>query len=345
MSATPLTVNGRYAGKRLTGVQRYAMEIVRRLGARCRVVQTDARDGIRGHRWEQATLPRACRGSLLWSPCNTGPLLVRQQVVTIHDATYADASECFSRPFAAWYQFLIPRLARRVRRVMTVSEFSRNRLADLTGVDPANIDVIYNGVDGRFAPPALEAVAAVRREHDLPGPYVLTLGSIEPRKNLATLLKAWPLVAERRPNLTLAIAGGGNAIYADAAVDPRSLPRVKLLGYVDDANLPALYGGCETFVFPSTYEGFGLPPLEAMACGAPVVCSNATALPEVVGDAAVLIEPRDAGAMAEAIVSLTDDVALRADLFGRGRARAARFSWDASAEQVWQVLSRVAGTN
>jgi glycosyltransferase involved in cell wall biosynthesis len=341
----PITVNGRYAGKRLTGVQRYALEIVRRLGDRCRVIHTDAKDGIAGHRWEQSVLPLRCRGSLLWSPCNTGPLLVRNQVVTIHDATYADAAECFSRAFAAWYQFLIPRLARRARRVMTVSEFSRKRLAELTGVDPANIDVVYNGVDARFAPPTPDAVAAVRRKLDLPGPYVLTLGSIEPRKNLATLLKAWPGVAARRPELTLAIAGGGNAIYADAGLDEPSLPRVKRLGYIDDADLPALYGGCESFVFPSTYEGFGLPPLEAMACGAPVVCSNTTALPEVVGDAAVTVDPRDAGAIGDAIVSLTDDRARRADLFERGRARAARFSWDASTEQVWGVLSRAAAVD
>ena len=292
---TPILVNGRYAAKRMTGVQRYAAEIVRRLGTRCRLVGTAVPDGVRGHRWEQASLPLRCRGSLLWSPCNTGPLAVRRQVVTIHDATYADTPECFSRPFAAWYRFLLPRLARRVARVMTVSQFSRRRLAELTGLAEADIDVIPNGVDPRFAPPSAEAVAAVRQRFDLPGPYVLSLGSIEPRKNLATLLRAWPRVAARRPDLTLAIAGGGNAIYGHVGVD--GIQHVRPLGYVPDDLLPALYGGAEAFVFPSVYEGFGLPPLEAMACGAAVVCSDATALPEVVGDAAVMVSPTDADAM------------------------------------------------
>ncbi len=342
MKSLPVTVNGRYAGKRLTGVQRYATELVRRLDGRCRVLRTTASEGVRGHGWEQAVLPLRCRGTLLWSPCNTGPLGVRRQVVTVHDATFADTPECFSRPFAAWYRFLIPRLARRVRRVMTVSQFSRRRLAELTGLAEADIDVVYNGVDARFTPPTADAVAAARRRYGLPGPYVLTLGSTEPRKNLSTLLRAWPRVAGRRPDLTLAVAGGGNRIFAGTGIDPAALAGVRLLGYVDDDHLPALYGGCEAFAFPSVYEGFGLPPLEAMACGAAVVCSDATALPEVVGDAAVLVDPRDADAMADAIVRVTDDLALRADLAVRGRARAARFGWDASAEQAWAVLERAA---
>ena len=338
-------VNGRFVSKRLTGVQRYASEIVSRLGDRCQLTNAGPGDGVRGHRWEQVSLPLQCRGGLLWSPCNTGPLAVRRQVVTIHDATFADTPECFSRPFAAWYRFLIPRLARRVRRVLTVSEFSRRRLAELTGLDERDIDVIPNGVDPRFAPPSPDAVALARARFDLPGPYVLTLGSIEPRKNLATLLTAWSRVADRRTDLTLAVAGAANAIFGRVGIDPASLPRVKLLGYVDDAALPALYGGCETFVFPSVYEGFGLPPLEAMACGAAVVCSNATALPDVVGDGAVLVDPKDADAIAEAIVRVTDGPSLRAALVARGVPRAALFNWDASAELVWQSLARAANMN
>jgi glycosyltransferase involved in cell wall biosynthesis len=339
-------VNGRYAGKRLTGVQRYAREIVTRLSGRCQVIATQARDGIQGHRWEQMSLPLRCRGGLLWSPCNTGPLAVRRQVVTIHDATFADTPDCFGRAFAAWYGWLIPRLARRVRRVVTVSDFSRQRIAETTSVPAQDIDVIPNGVDARFVPASPDEIETMRLKYRLNGPYILALGSLDKRKNLATLLRAWRIVSEKRTDLTLAIAGGSNlSIFSDDGLNVDALPWVQRLGYVDDPDLPALYSGCESFVFPSTYEGFGLPPLEAMACGAPVVCSNATALPEVVGDAALLVAPTDAEAIADAIVRVADDEALRRRLITAGRVRAAQFSWDSSAEQIWQVLARAAANN
>jgi glycosyltransferase involved in cell wall biosynthesis len=339
-------VNGRYAAKRLTGVQRYAVEIVNRLGNRCQVINTTASDGIKGHRWEQASLPLRCRGGLLWSPCNTGPLAVRRQVVTIHDATFADTPECFSRAFAAWYGWLIPRLARRVRRVVTVSDFSRRRIAETTRLSVDQIDVVPNGVDARFVPASAEQIAQMRLTYDLTGPYILVLGSLERRKNLATLLKAWRIISERRSDLTLAIAGGSNlSVFSGDGLDADALPRVKRLGYVEDAALPALYSGCETFVFPSTYEGFGLPPLEAMACGAPVVCSNATALPEVLGEAAFFVPPLDAHAIADAILQAGTDSALRQRLINAGRSRAAMFTWENSAEQIWQVLVKAAEDN
>ena len=339
MNRPPL-VNGRYAAKRLTGVQRYAHEIVRRLGDRVEIAATAARDGIAGHRWEQFALPLKSRGRLLWSPGNTGPLAVRRQVVTVHDATFADTPECFGRAFRAWYDFLIPRLARRVRKVMTVSEFSRRRLAEVTGVAAEDIAVVPNGVDARFAPADDDAVARVREAFGLAGPYVLTLGSVEPRKNLATLLRAWKLVAAKRDDLTLAVAGGANLSIFSGEMREELPPRVKRLGYVDDALLPALYAGCAAFVFPSLYEGFGLPPLEAMACGAAVVSSDATALPEVIGpDAALFVDPRDAHEMAAATSHVCDDAALRERLASAGRARAASYTWEAAAEQVWHILA------
>ncbi|HEX8324153.1 MAG TPA: glycosyltransferase family 1 protein [Tepidisphaeraceae bacterium] len=342
-------VNGRFAGKRLTGVQRYAKEIVERLAGRCEMVRTHARDGIPGHRWEQFVLPLHSRGRLLWSPCNTGPVAVRRQVVTIHDTSFVDTPDCFSRSFAAWYKWLIPRLARRCRRVTTVSEFSRRRIAEVANLPLDRIDVVPNGIHADFKPAGEEAIDALRQRYDLTGPYLLTLGSLEPRKNLKTLLKAWPLIAARRDDLTLAVAGGlggANAsIFNGAGVSFDDLPRVKRLGYVDDADLPALYSGATAFVFPSVYEGFGLPPLEAMACGTPVVCSNATALPEVVGEAAVTFDPLDVEEMAHAVLRVLEDTALRDRLIPRGRARAAEFTWEVATDKAWRVLSEAAADN
>jgi glycosyltransferase involved in cell wall biosynthesis len=289
----------------------------------------------------------SCRGRLLWSPCNTGPLLVRQQVVTIHDTTFFDTPECFGRAFVRWYQWLIPRLARRVRRVLTVSEFSRQRIAELAGIKPERIEVIPNGVHSSFVPANPDDVERVRQQYGLEGPYVLTLGSLEPRKNLSTLLRAWEIVAGRRKDLTLAVAGGANAsIFSSPELSGRAtIPNLRWLGYVEESALPALYTGCEAFVFPSLYEGFGLPPLEAMACGAVVVCSNAAAMPEVLGDAALLVSPRDHEAMADAILRVTRDDQLRTLLGARGRCQAARFTWEASAQRVWSVLSDAAADN
>ncbi|MDB5326825.1 MAG: mtfA [Phycisphaerales bacterium] len=339
MSAS-IVVNGRFACKRLTGVQRYAKEITDRLTGRCDMLWTNAQDGIPGHRWEQFVLPLRSRGRLLWSPCNTGPVAVRRQVITIHDMTYADTPDCFGRAFSAWYKWLIPRLVHRCRRVTTVSEFSRQRISEIAKIDANRIDVVPNGVHADFKPAGEEAIDAVRKQYGLSGPYVLTLGSLEPRKNLATLLKAWPQIAAKRDDLTLAVAGGANlSIFNGQGIGPDTLPRVRRLGYVDDAHLPALYSGAAAFVFPSVYEGFGLPPLEAMACGTPVVCSNTTALPEVVGDAAVTVDPMDADAIAHAVLRLLDDHPLQEQLIHRGRSRAGQFTWEAATAKAWNVLS------
>jgi glycosyltransferase involved in cell wall biosynthesis len=343
--SSSVVVNGRFAAKRVTGVQRYAQEIVSRLGDRCQVLPSN-REGIHGHRWEQASLPLMCRNRLLWSPCNTGPLLVRRQVVTIHDMAFIDTPDCFGRAFAAWYRYLIPRLARRVRRVVTVSQYSRTRIAELTKLDSDQIDVVPNGVDPRFKPTDEQAVDDMRRQYDLQGPYVLVLGSVQPRKNLETLIKAWRIVAEKRKDLTLAIAGAADlSLYGTEGFDASALPQVKRLGYVDDAALPALYTGSEAFVFPSIYEGFGLPPLEAMACGAAVISSNATSLPEVVGDAGMMVSPKDTEAMADAILRVTGDPVLRRLLGVSGQRRAAEFTWESAAQQIWNVLQKAAEEN
>ena len=337
-----VTINGRYLSQRVTGVERYAREVVARSTGATRIVAPRAAGrGVRGHFWEQSVLPARIGHDLLWSPCNTGPLAVARQVVTIHDCAFYDQPEGFSRKFAAWYHWLVPKLARRIRRIITVSKFSRERLLDYCRVADDKIVVIPQGVDERFHPLAPEAIAAVRQELNLPLRYVLFVGNLAPRKNLARLLEAWSLVSPEHPEHSLVLAGAANSVFRDAGL-PEPHPSVRPLGYVADAHLPALYGGAEMFAFPSLYEGFGLPVLYAMACGVPVMTSNVTSLPEVAGDAALLVDPYSVDSLAGGLRSMLGDAALRQDLASRGLRRAQEFTWDRTAASTWEVLRETA---
>jgi glycosyltransferase involved in cell wall biosynthesis len=281
----------------------------------------------------------------LWSPTNTGPLAVRNQVLTLHDAVVLDHPEWFTSAYARWYRWLLPRLVHRVADVITDSEFSKARIHATTGVAEEKLHVVPIGVDARFRPGTDDETARVRKRYRIPRErYLLSLGSIEPRKNLVRLLDAW---ARAEPELTddvvLAVAGaaGRTSIFREVAFD-RTPARVHFTGYVDDADLPALYSGALAFAYMSSYEGFGLPPLEAMACGVPVMTGDRSSLPEVVGDAGVMVDPFDADAIAENIRSLVADEGRRELLGKRGRERASRFTWEQTAEATWQVLTAAA---
>jgi len=358
-----IVVNGRFLTKTLTGVQRYAFEVARRLPGSIKIITPQpiapeyrallnaviidplgrfVRGGGLGHLWEQVALPRWLRkGRVLWSPCGAGPLAVRNQVVTIHDIAHLEHPEWFNSWFAKWYGFLIPRLVHRVRRIITVSEFTKVRLIETTRVPLEKVVVIPNGVDACFQPQPSEEVANVRKVLSIPTPnYVLTLGSLEPRKNLHRLLKAWGNICHKLPTEVWLVVVGGKGhslVFQDISFD-KLPPRVYFTGYVPDKYLPALYSGALAFVYVSIYEGFGLPPLEAMACGTPVVTSNITSLPEVVGDAAVLVDPYNIEAIAWGIWKVLEDTSLREKLRSKGLERVREFTWDRTAELTWNVL-------
>ena len=299
-------VNGRYLLQRMTGVQRYAREIVARLGEKVEVIAPRGTcKGVRGHLWEQAVLPCRMGRSLLWSPSATGPLAVSRQVVTVHDCAFFEQSHCFSRAFAAWYQYLVPRLVRSVRRTITVSEFSRQRIVELCRVSPDRVVAIHSGVDPRFRPQSEDEIAIARSKLSLPARYVLCVGSLEPRKNLARLLQAWQRVQHRVDGLSLVLAGAkGGRVFGDAGLTELGTA-VHAVGYVSDELLPAVSAGAALFIYPSLYEGFGLPVLEAMACGVPVITSHATALPEVTGEAALLVDPLEVESIADGILQFS----------------------------------------
>ncbi len=331
-----IIVNGRFDGRRLTGVERYASEVIRRMGENVKVVKPGRlTTGFRGHAWEQLMLPRALRDEqLLWSPANTGPLVVTKQVVTIHDLSVLDHPEWFAPRFRAWYMLLLPRLARTARVVLTVSEHSRRSILHRFQLPDEKVVAIPNGVNlEKFHP---VDPAEVRGRYGLRQPYVLFVGSLEPRKNLDRLLQSWMLLSEFR-DVELVIVGSGGSIFRPVSI-PTYIRRTRFLGYVPDEDLPGIYSGATLFIMPSLFEGFGLSILEAMACGAPVITSYAGAMPEVAGNAAIQVDPTSAEAMAEAMRTLLLDETLRAGLKKKGLDRACRFSWERSARQILDVL-------
>jgi glycosyltransferase involved in cell wall biosynthesis len=361
-----IQINGRFLTQLATGVQRYAIEVVSRFETLLQSEAIASRQPVtlitpggvgklesyqeithqptkmaRGHLWEQLLLPLYSRGGLLWSPCNVGPLAHPRHVVTIHDVAVLDHPEWFDRKFAAWYGYLLPRLVQRAQKILTDSQYSKERIVFRTQVDPAKIEVIPLGVNAIFAPASIDNKQNWRAAFELPEKYLLFVGTLEPRKNLVRLLKAWELAAGQLMDVHLLIAGGSWKSFGSAGFDQLP-PRSRLLGYFNHEDLPILYNCALGFIYPSLYEGFGLPPLEAMACGTPVIASATTSLPEVVGDAAITVEPEQVEEIAAAIIALAGDEALRAGLSERGLQRAQQFSWERTACQTWQVLKETA---
>jgi glycosyltransferase involved in cell wall biosynthesis len=290
--------------------------------------------GLKGHAWEQLVLPRKVRGRLLWSPSNTGPLAVSRQVVTIHDLAFLDVPATQADRFRRWYAFLVPRLAPRVRHVIVVSEFTKERLLRWVDLPPDRVSVIPNGVDHTLFHP---------RRAKTQNPYVLTVGTLEPRKNLANLLEAWRLAFSRLPGVEMRVVGGRGKSTVFAEQKLSAPPACTFLGRVADEELARLYAGAALVVVPSSYEGFGLPCLEAMACGAPLLYNDIPPFREVAGNAGVPVNATRPSALADAIVSLMRDDGLRKSLAGSAPARAREFRWERTARMTREVLEAHAG--
>lgn len=292
--------------------------------------------------WEQLALPWIARGErldLLHSLAFVSPLVSPcPMIVTVYDLSFLRHPESFRAANRLYLRALTGLSCRRARRVIAISRSTKNDLVACYGVSPDCVAVVYPGCEPEFRPLPRSDVEAFRAVKGLPERYILHLGTLEPRKHVDTLVRAFAAV--RRPGLKLVLAGarGWRVEQVIRAIEEAGLAgEVILPGYVEAEEKPLWYNAAHVFVYASAYEGFGLPVLEALACGVPVVASNTSSLPEAAGDAACLVAARDAGALAGALNALLDDPELRAELAGRGPAQAAKFSWAAAAEQTAAV--------
>ncbi len=359
-----IALNGWFLRSPATGTGQYLQELIRALrplaeacGIQLALVAPQPDSGTRAAiarprlggkpgkvEFEHLTFPRAARrlGARVLHVPHFGPPLrpPLPTIVTIHDLIPIVLPEYRGSLAVRAYTRLAAAGARAARIILADSESSRRDIITHLGIPPERVKVVYLAAASRYAPASDEQVARVRAKYDLPERYVLYLGGFDVRKNVPMIVHAFSaLPQEQADGWRLVIAGQlpeANSVFFP---DPRrnAGPAVRFIGQVEEADKPALYAAAGAFVYPSLYEGFGLPPLEAMACGAPVLSSRTSSLPEVVGEAGLLLNPREIGEWVSGLNAVLGDRALRANLRARGLAQASRFSWDRTARSTLDV--------
>ncbi len=360
-------INGRFLVAKRTGVQRAAYNLIKTLFEidreneyilftgeeqakewnypNVQLVTSRLRvgDNLRNHLWEQFVLPRLARQhkvDILHSPANMAPLFYRgASIVHIHDLCFVVNPQWYSYLFHTAYNIAIPRLARRATRVITNSNNSRNDLLQFYNVDASKVRLIYWAVDQTFG---TDPIKDHRIEEE--GDYILYVGSLEPRKNIGTLIEAFEQLRSDNPDLNtkLILIGGESPLFAAVRLQIKQFHNdVIFKGFVSDDELKQYYRHALVVAYPSLYEGFGLPPLEAMASGAPVVTSNTSSLPEVVGDAALMVSPYDCAQLAGTLERVIRDKRLREEMRRRGYEQVKKFNWYRVARNVLAVYYEV----
>jgi len=274
-----------------------------------------------------------------------------QKLVTIHDLTPLAFPHLFRKTkkgrIAPLYRVMVTLATRRAQYIIAVSQSTKNDLCRLLNIAEDKVVVIYNGVEDRFHTRDARAITYVRKKYEFPAKFILHVGRYDPAKNVLTLIEAFDLLKKQSEmeDVKLVMVGAKTLQYPEikAVVDNRGLNRdVIFTGYLDDEDLPSVYRAAMVLVLPSIYEGFGLPALEAMACGTPVITSNTSSLPEVVGEAGIMVEPRDVHALAEAMELVLMDKHLRSELRARGLERARQFTWEKAARETLKAYQQVA---
>ncbi|CAG4887055.1 glycosyltransferase family 4 protein [Paraburkholderia saeva] len=355
-----ISINGRFLGRRPTGVDRFAYEVVRNIdqmmasddpataGLKVEILVpsgvTVAPDmfsnmtvrtvpGGAGQRWEQISLPLAARGTLLLNLCNVGPLFFRNQVTVLHDAAPVRVPDAYTPAFRTWYRLMAPWIGRIARRVLTVSEFSRRELGDAYRIPAGKIGVLPMSGDHMLR---VEDAVDVRARYQLgERPYVLAVSSASSHKNFRLVVEAIELL--KATDYDFVIVGSSLPIFN--AVQQALPDFVKRVGYVSDAELRGLFRNAACFVFPSLYEGYGLPPVEAMTLGCPVIASNLPSIREACGDAALYITPTSAQELGNAMTQVMNDDALRGTLRADGYTHVEHYSWRATAARILKEIS------
>lgn len=347
-----IAVNIRAITQPLSGVQRYALEVSTRLKnidnsivfyspknilhfKLAKDLKVNSFGLFKGHLWEQVELVyrlKKRKSPLLLNFCNTAPLFYDNQIVTIHDLAFLRHPEWFSKAFSRFYKFLIPRIAKKAKHIVTVSKFSKEEIVELLKIKPEKILVAYSAVS--------EIFSDSKKYRKSRKKYILTVGSIDPRKNLLRIIQAFHQIKNKEYKLL--IVGSKRRVFSHAGqISKLSDKNILYVGYVSDKKLVDLYTHASLFVYPSLYEGFGLPPLEAMACGCPVIVSNMPSLKETCGKAAYYIDPYNVEDLAQAIDSLIEDKTLSAKLVNEGYSNIKRFSWDKTAEQIYTLAKEL----
>jgi glycosyltransferase involved in cell wall biosynthesis len=345
-------INGRFLSQPLTGVQRYGREIVGALDSLVAekahsiklIIPNEARQSIdlrnieikalgvgRGHAWEQSMLPLRHSGLLL-NLCNTAPALGNNRVVCIHDANVFLAAESYSRSFRVFYKMLQPLISRRSTFVTTVSEDAASKISDHLNVARDRIKIAPNGHEHALRWDASRS--KLRDMHGFRRPYIVLLGSLAKHKNIGRIMG----LSDKLDSIgmDIKIIGGSTAIFHQEQW--RAAPNVAFLGRVSDDDLAFLLANALCLAFPSTSEGFGIPLLEAMVCGCPIVASNSSSLPQVCGNAALLADPHDDEQWLKHFVALAESELLCRELSGKGREQVQRFSWRSSAQIYLELM-------